>query len=555
MAEVTSSTESSYDYSSIGSVGGDATQSLNGEIINKIRAAEEEAVLDPITEDIDNIALEQEKIDEIKSKLTDFIDITSYFDISDSDNVFNQFLFDTTGDSAVFDVTDKSTLTEGSYSVHVDQLAQRDVFQSVTIADTSADVESGILSIQIGTGDALTFDTTAGVSYENLALMINQTEGLDASIEQVGDAEYRLVVKSTETGNSNSLTFSGLDTLGFNSTTDTKFISEITTTAFGDGEVSGSIDINGVTFDNGGSNYSSIDDFITDVNNHADFNASVVNGRIEITRTDGTSVTIANNTLSDGAGTSLTFAEENTSQVLQAQDFMGVIDGIEYERSSNSVTIQNSLKITAIQVDDEGESSTVTVSKDNSAIQVALESMILYYNDLVETIDTELNSTDSVIEDKSSLRTMMSDLKNILFTTYSDDKSAFLFGIELDKYGNLSLDESTLDDILNGVDENYTVDDLKEVFTGTIESEGIGVLLKDYMTDLTRYEGLLYNYENNMDSRLEDLEEDKEKAIERLDTKYDIMAKQFSAYGALIAQMEASFSSLKMMIAQSTASS
>lgn len=65
MAEISSTTNTpTYDYSNIGSVGSEAAQSVNGEMINKIRAAEEKAKIDPITKDIDNIALEQEKIEE-----------------------------------------------------------------------------------------------------------------------------------------------------------------------------------------------------------------------------------------------------------------------------------------------------------------------------------------------------------------------------------------------------------------------------------------------------------------------------------------------------------
>ena len=44
----------------------------------------------------------------------------------------------------------------------------------------------------------------------------------------------------------------------------------------------------------------------------------------------------------------------------------------------------------------------------------------------------------------------------------------------------------------------------------------------------------------------------KEKAEKALNSKYEQLALQFSSYGALINQMESSFSGLKMMISQST---
>ena len=49
------------------------------------------------------------------------------------------------------------------------------------------------------------------------------------------------------------------------------------------------------------------------------------------------------------------------------------------------------------------------------------------------------------------------------------------------------------------------------------------------------------------------LNENKEKAEKSLDVKYQQLALQFSSYGALINQMESSFSGLKLMIQQSVA--
>ena len=46
----------------------------------------------------------------------------------------------------------------------------------------------------------------------------------------------------------------------------------------------------------------------------------------------------------------------------------------------------------------------------------------------------------------------------------------------------------------------------------------------------------------------------KEKAEKALNAKYEQLSLQFASYGAIINQMEASFSGLKLMIQQSTAS-
>ena len=52
----------------------------------------------------------------------------------------------------------------------------------------------------------------------------------------------------------------------------------------------------------------------------------------------------------------------------------------------------------------------------------------------------------------------------------------------------------------------------------------------------------------------ESLKKDKESAEKTLDSRYATMAQQFASYGVIINQMEASFSGLKMLIAQSQVS-
>jgi flagellar hook-associated protein 2 len=489
MAEITSN----YDYSMIGSMGGEGAQSVNGDMINKIRAAEEESIIDPISEKIDNIALETEKIDEIKAKIADFQDIVSYFDLNNDENVFNQFLFDTTGDSAVFDATNMSTLEEGTTQVNVSQLAQKDVYQSNVVleADLESNLNAGTFTIQIGSEDAIEFDTT-GKTLSQIASEINGTEGIAASVEETGTGEYRLAIKSSDPGLDNALMIRG--------------------------------------------------------------DASISLGYSEFDTDGVTEITNA------------------TNHTLSAQNLQANIDGIDYNVSSNSITTQGNLTITALKVDAPGEYSSVTVSKDSSAVTVAAEALATQYNELLSLVNEELYSPDSVIGDKDTLRTIVSDIKNMLFLSFgaktpefgdavdeygdtiyahsnvtNNDKNIFSYGFELDKSGNLSIDTEIFN---KAVDENF--DDLKNVFTGVYENKGLGVQIKDYLDTLSGYDGLLTKYEESMGERQTELESEKEDEIERLDSKYGLMAQQFSEYSAIIAQLEASFGGLKMMIEQST---
>ncbi|MEZ4694593.1 MAG: flagellar filament capping protein FliD [Aliarcobacter sp.] len=84
--------------------------------------------------------------------------------------------------------------------------------------------------------------------------------------------------------------------------------------------------------------------------------------------------------------------------------------------------------------------------------------------------------------------------------------------------------------------------------------KGLGTTSKETLDSMSFSGGVLDTYTNNMSTRESKLNEDKEKAEKLLNSKYEQLALQFSAYGSLINQMEASFSGLKMLIQQSTAS-
>ena len=104
--------------------------------------------------------------------------------------------------------------------------------------------------------------------------------------------------------------------------------------------------------------------------------------------------------------------------------------------------------------------------------------------------------------------------------------------------------ESTLSTALT---DNY--DDLKELFVGYAEKEGIGTRLKTYLDSLDNLlDGLLTTYDDKLSTRLSTLTTDYETASEKLDEKYEQMASQFAAYTVLITQMETAFASLKSII-------
>jgi len=441
-------------------LGGGGSAALNQDVIDKLKAAERVARVEPYEKSLEDWDSQLEKVTAIEAKVTELLSASRAFDLYETDaNAFEQMSASTTGTSAVFDAVDVGSLVPGTISVNITQLAQKDVHGSTTaFSDKDADITTGTgenLRVNI---DSVDYDFSIDdKTYQELADEINTNSKLTASVEQVGDSSYKLVIKSTDSGTSNNITITPPASLP-----------------------------------------TGIDAF---------------------------------------------------TESLDAQNMQGTIDGVSYDVSSNTVTTQGNLDITAIETG----TSTISIQRDTSNMVASVEALMTAYNELVDLIDAEAYDTSSPVEDIDTLQSMMASIKDLLFADYNTydadsttDQNVFNIGFELDKTGHLTLDSTAFADALSS-----DFDLMEALFVGVAEDEGLGTALKSYIDEIQGYEGLLTTYDEQIVNRKTTLEEDRDEAIEDLDNKYADLSSQFAAYGGIIAQFEASFGGLKMMIEQS----
>lgn len=237
--------------------------------------------------------------------------------------------------------------------------------------------------------------------------------------------------------------------------------------------------------------------------------------------------------------------EEETNHVLTAQNMKATVDGIDYDLSSNKLTMQSGLTIKMLSTGD----SSITMERDDTSIIDLITSVADKYNDLVDLVNSYIlgdEDNPAVISDSSTLKSMMNSIKDILFDSYGldNEENLFKYGMSFDSSGYMQVDESELSTALTN---NY--DDIKELFVGYAEKEGIGTKLKTYLDALDSLDGgLLSTYDDKLTLRLSTLTTDYETASDKLDDKYEQMASQFASYTVLITQMETAFSSLKSII-------
>lgn len=438
------------DYSSLGAFSTGGASALSGDLIQQLYDADTVSIVDPITEEIELIATETEVMENINTLVNELIDSIEIFDLYYAgNNVFEQVSASATGESALFDAADVGALKEGTISVKIDQIAQKDAYQTNTFTSSSDLIGDGTITIN---GNDY---STNGATYEEFIDTLNYSGYLDASLAQVSDTEYRIVVKTLDPGQDNALT--------------------ITQTG--------------------------VDLGLDDANNH----------------------------------------------VLTAQNLMATVDGVDYDISSNKITLDGNLTITASTT---GESS-ISVENDTSSIIPAIEEFAEKYNELVLAVEEEIYSETPSVDDTSSLRSLVSGIKEMMFGEYGlNDQNVLNYGFEFDEYGALSIDTTVLGEALTD-----DPDGLEGLFVGVAEDEGFGTAMKSYLDSLNASDGIFSLLESSRDTRLDTLEEEKEDAIETLDNKYDAMAVQFAAYAAIITQLETSFSSLGLEISQSSSDS
>jgi len=609
-------------------LGSAGSASLNQDLIDKLKEAERKSTVEPIENDLEDWTKEQEKFQEIMTKSNELLDAIKPFDLFASGGItaFDQKSANVTGSSVIFDAVDVSSIDQGTTTVNVSQLAQKDVFQTVSFSDkdeqvaggndsgdmlvltqagrpvyqsdvkidsasTVIDPAGGDITININGSDRvfeitgtttykdlmnqIDADTdlsatitisgrlsisaedesteltitenisntmgisrgekysTEGVTYDQLAKQINANSNYNATIETVGTDLSRLVIKSAETGLDNALEISqkGID-LGLSTYTSTSTING--TDPLADGL---SITIDGETFTTAGDDYNS---FIAKIDASGTFSASLDGDKLVVKREDGSDLEVTSDDLNLGLA--------NNNHTLKAQNMLATVDGIDYDTSSNVIVVNGGLKITAVEVNEPGTTSTISIQNDTSAIGNLLDDFVSKYNEFMELVNTELYSAESTMEDKSALRTVVQGIKDNLFENYgsSDDLNVFNFGIEVDKTGYLSLDKAKFNEAIED-----DIESLQSLFIGSAEKEGAGTSLKEYLDSLDSLDGLLYGYETSMNTRKSTLEENKEEAQETLDNKYAQLSSQFAAYTAIITQFENQFSGLKMMIEQS----
>ncbi len=254
------------------------------------------------------------------------------------------------------------------------------------------------------------------------------------------------------------------------------------------------------------------------------------------------------------------------TEIAEARDAKLEVNGIEYTRSSNSVNdIITGVTLSLNQVSAEGEgkddpkkAEILTLSPDNSAVKKSLQEFVKNYNALLkETASaskyvkpekggaadgevTEQNKSNGALVGDSTLRGLVTDLRNGVNGTYGDGEIAALadLGIKIDtSTGQMTLDEKKLD---GAIEKNG--DDLKQLFVGSEDKPGLAEAIGKVISPLVGGEdkdakGQLADIKKDLEARNKTLDDAIEKMQRQIDTRMDGQRKQFVELDKMISQL------------------
>lgn len=249
-------------------------------------------------------------------------------------------------------------------------------------------------------------------------------------------------------------------------------------------------------------------------------------------------------------------------QVLQAGDDARFTfnNGATITRSSNEV--DDLITGYDITLKEAGETS-VSVEQDRDNILEKINSFVNKYNETMTEISALTKSSlDSdergIFSNESTIKGLQSAIRGMMDSVGGGVGSMMDYGFDIDKDGTLSFDEDKflelLDENPNNVEAFFNGGDYTNADSSVSTLNGAFNDMKTILGDYTDYNATLDMFANSITDSISTLEDRKSIEIERLDSKYEIMAKRFTAYDAMISKYNTISSMFTDMVAAQSSS-
>ncbi len=222
-------------------------------------------------------------------------------------------------------------------------------------------------------------------------------------------------------------------------------------------------------------------------------------------------------------------------------------------RTTNNVSdLMTGLDITLKEVG----SSTVSIAQDRTSILKKFDSYVKKYNEAINELDKMTKSstesdTRGIFSSDSTVKSMKRAITDMMAAVGGGVGSTIDYGFSIDKDGVMTLDKAVLEEKLDTEPINtqafFSGGDFTKADASIVTLTGafseMSTIVEGYTNANTTLDQLKDSFTQNISS----LEDRKITATERLDAKYEIMKKQFSAYGLMISRINSASSMFVQM--------
>jgi flagellar hook-associated protein 2 len=541
---------------------------LTSDIIDKLKANDQKLIVTPIET---KIGLEEQK-----SQALDLLDsLLSTYRTSvkalDNDALYQQR--DVSGNNDGVSVEADPGVDVQSFSISDTQLALKNVIESgqfSTITDTIATAD-GTMNISLD-GESFDIDYTATTTLTELKNSINDTAGdkVKASILQIGEDDYRLVLTSAETGSNQNITISdsAIGSLSANLYKQNDSLQSEAFSATTDLIASGGPGNMTVTVE--GTDYLVNYDATTTLSDLASLiNTAAGSNVASVKQTDTSAFELVIDSTATGADATLAITDNSglldskitnytdndlSINIQEARDASFKYNGISITRSSNNIDdLIVGVNINLLQ---DGASSNISIKQDSTKISDEMTAMMESYNELVTQLD-KLTLADldaekvGIFNGDNTINAISREIRRALTSTL-DGYSLPQFGIDITQDGQMTFNSATFASKFNedttlserffsgasDVDDNGNITEVKGIFSN----------LTTIMDRYSGFNGLMNTLSTASENTTKSLLEERTRAQELLDSRYEAMTARFIQYDSIISRLNNQFSTLQQQI-------
>ncbi|MCK8816026.1 flagellar filament capping protein FliD [Natroniella sulfidigena] len=238
---------------------------------------------------------------------------------------------------------------------------------------------------------------------------------------------------------------------------------------------------------------------------------------------------------------SITGGSGFTNELVEAQNALFEVDGLEVERGNNT-GIDDVIDNVSLDLNgaSKGEVFNLEVNNDNKQTKEAISEFVNEYNS-VQTYLHQLSGEDGMLQGDTTARRLSTNLRREItnaIPVHEDYDSIAQLGIEVDDEGNMEFNEATFDEVL---DEEPEV--VQKMFRAREDDDGIDGIARRVRDRVQEYirsgDGVLTRRDSSLDSRMDRIDRRIESQERRMERREQSMRRQFTRMETAMNDMQA----------------